>query len=123
MVKNKIGSYIKTIGIKSGEMIDVAGIKFDIYSLNRDKDNKFLKIGKIVYKMFTKDKLDQNKLFDECKDILELEKQIKQREEQIRKIHENVSKTIKKQTNKDYKEKKEKYKSGLAESDNNDTEP
>lgn len=121
-MKNKIGSYIKTIGIKSGEMIDVAGIKFDMYSLKRDRENKFLGIGKMVYKMFLKDKLDQKKLFDECKDILELEKQIKQREEQIKKIHESVDKTLKKHAGKDYKEGKKKSKDGHVEADDSDGE-
>lgn len=121
-MKRRLGSYFKAIGIKSGEILDVAGIRFDIYSLTKDRESKFTEMGKMAYRMFLKDKIDQKRLFDECRDIVELDRRIKQREDQIKKIHESAEKTLKKNIGRDYKSKVKKHSEKLVEAESYDVD-
>lgn len=120
-MKKRIGAYLKTLGVKSGEMLDITGIKFEIRSLRRKKEDTLFVIGNMVYKMFLKDKFDKERISSECRKIVDLEKQIKIRENKIQKIHESAKKTVNKYLNKDYMPKDDSNEKQKEDSDDADS--
>lgn len=102
-MKQDVGKYLKAIGIKSGEFLDAAKIRFELHSLKRDKEDILFNIGCMVYSMFLKNKTDTKRVEEDCRKIAALDRKIRAKEELIDKIHDSASKAMDKTMNKDHK--------------------
>lgn len=86
---------LTTIGVKSGEFIDIAGIKLQIYYLNKQKDDVFIQIGRLIYKMYKKGRFDSEGVYDKCEYIAKLDEQIKSKETDLESVKKGAHSIIK----------------------------
>lgn len=96
MKKKDVGTYFAALGVKSGELFDIAKVKIEIYSLKKEKEDILCNIGGKVYRMYLDKKFDEKRISEKCKSVAELDKEIKAKQEEIEKVHHNAGRMIKK---------------------------
>lgn len=86
-IQKEIGKGIEKVSIKTKETIESTKIKGQIKILEEQKKSAIEELGNIVFMMFLKDNFDMEKIKEKCKNIKELNSQIKEKEEELRQIH------------------------------------
>jgi hypothetical protein len=94
-LKFDLDNILTAIGIKSSEFVDSAKIKYEIHSLSRQRDQELRDIGASVYKMFLHKKFDQDRLFEKCGRIVDIDRQIGLRKEEIEHVHKSAHRDFK----------------------------
>ncbi len=80
----KLGSELNELGKKSKDMIEIMNLKTEYSQLENEKYIKLAKLGSLVYQTYNTDDFDHQILIKFCKEINELEKQMK-------KINKNIA--------------------------------
>lgn len=69
--------YLSDIENKLYELTDSAGTRIDIIHLNRERDKFLRELGRAVYKMYLKNKFEEDAVKKECEKVLDIDKKIK----------------------------------------------
>lgn len=83
-VFEKLGSELNELGKKSKDMLEIMNLKTEYTQLENEKYIKLAKLGSLVYLTYNTDDFDHEILTKSCREISELEKQMK-------KITKNIS--------------------------------
>lgn len=86
-MKQSIGRGMVAVGAKSKAMIETTKIKGQIGTIQEKKRDSLEELGNIVYAMFRKGNLNEEKIKEKCLNIADLDKQIGEKEEELKQIY------------------------------------
>lgn len=86
-LRQGIGKGITTVSAKSKEMLETTKIKGHIGALQDKKKISLEELGNIVYVMFRKGSLDEERIKSKCELISGLDAQITEKEDELKKIY------------------------------------
>jgi ribosomal protein L40E len=86
-VKQSVGKGLTTVSVKSKEMLETTKIKGKIGTLQEQKKSALEELGNIVYTMFLKGSLDEERIKGKCEAIRGLDNQIEEKEKELKEIY------------------------------------
>ena len=82
-----MGKGITTVSVKSREIVETTRIRGQITTFQEQRENAIKELGNIVYKMFVKGGLEEERIKGKGEAVAEIDKQIKVKQEELTQIH------------------------------------
>jgi len=93
-VRYGIGKGVTTASVRSKEVLETTKIKSEIRGLEDRKKASLEELGNILYTMFLKGDLDEERLKSKCGPIAALDAQIKEKEEDLKVVHSKAQEAL-----------------------------
>lgn len=93
-LKEGIDKSVKTVSVKSTEMMDATKVKSQISSFREQKRTVLEELGKIAYDLFCRAETVEPKIKEKCEQIGALDRRIAEKEKELESIHRQAQEAL-----------------------------